>query len=167
VQVNLLKFRNLQTSQRTDPATDQIGTWGLVHIKEHVKPYILSGGRLFLRGSWPFGAGVWEFPHTNFEIFSMRGNFVQERIQLQGSYAHEGSCILKRTSNYIFYQVEELIQGDLGYLVQVFVSFPTQISKFLAHNHPRIQVQTSYGHGGSCILKGTSNYIFYHDAESL
>src|SRR6202035_694354 len=34
------------------PATDQIGTRGLVHIKEHVKLYILSGGRFFLRGSW-------------------------------------------------------------------------------------------------------------------
>jgi hypothetical protein len=31
----------------TMPATDQIGTQGLVHIKEHVKLYILSGGRFF------------------------------------------------------------------------------------------------------------------------
>ena len=36
----------------TMPATDQIGTRGLVHIKEHVKLYILSGGQFFLRGSW-------------------------------------------------------------------------------------------------------------------
>jgi hypothetical protein len=34
-------------------------------------------------------------------------------------------------SNYIFYQVEELMQGDLGYLVQGFRRFPTEISKFL------------------------------------
>jgi hypothetical protein len=33
-----------------------------VHIQDHVKLYILSGGRCFLRGSWPFGAGVWKFP---------------------------------------------------------------------------------------------------------
>jgi hypothetical protein len=32
--------------------TDQIDTQELVHIKEHVKLYILSGGRFFLRGSW-------------------------------------------------------------------------------------------------------------------
>ena len=36
----------------TMPATDQIGIRGLVHLKEHVKLYILSGGRFFLRGSW-------------------------------------------------------------------------------------------------------------------
>ena len=39
-----------------------------MHIKEHAKLYILSGGQRLLRGSWPFGAGVWEIPHTNFEI---------------------------------------------------------------------------------------------------
>ena len=33
-----------------------------MHIKEHAKVYILSGGQRLLRGSWPFGAGVWEFP---------------------------------------------------------------------------------------------------------
>ena len=52
------------------------------------------------------------------------------QIQPQTRYDHGGSNILKRTSNYIFYQVEELIQGDLGYLVQGFGSFPTEISKF-------------------------------------
>jgi hypothetical protein len=31
----------------TVPATGQIGTWGLVHIKEHVQLHILSGGRRF------------------------------------------------------------------------------------------------------------------------
>src|SRR6202035_3844870 len=36
----------------TMPATDQIGIRLLVHLKEHVKLYILSGGRFFLRGSW-------------------------------------------------------------------------------------------------------------------
>jgi hypothetical protein len=57
----------------TDQSTGQIGTQGLVHIKEHAKLYILSGGQRLLRGSWPFGAGVWEFPHTNFEIFGFGG----------------------------------------------------------------------------------------------
>jgi hypothetical protein len=33
-----------------------------VHIKEYVKLYLLLGGRFFLRGSWLFGAGDWEFP---------------------------------------------------------------------------------------------------------
>jgi hypothetical protein len=36
----------------TMAATDQIDTQELVHIKEHVKLYILSGGWFFLRGSW-------------------------------------------------------------------------------------------------------------------
>jgi hypothetical protein len=45
----------------------------LVHIKEHVKLYITSGGRFFLGGSWPFGAGVWGFPQANFEIFVFGG----------------------------------------------------------------------------------------------
>ena len=53
------------------------------------------------------------------------------RFRLQTSYGHGGSNTLKRTSNYIFYQVEELIQGDLGHLVQGFVNSPTGISKFL------------------------------------
>jgi hypothetical protein len=57
----------------TDPGTDQIGTWGLGHIKEHVKLYILSGGRFFLRGFGIVGAGVWVFSHTNFEIFGFGG----------------------------------------------------------------------------------------------
>ena len=57
----------------TMPATDQIGTWGSGHIEEHAKLYILSGGHRLLRPSWPFGAGVWKFPHTNFEIFDFGG----------------------------------------------------------------------------------------------
>jgi hypothetical protein len=44
------------------PATDKVETWGLVHLKEDVKLYILLGGRLFLRGFGIVGAGVWEFP---------------------------------------------------------------------------------------------------------
>ena len=36
----------------TMPATDQIGIRGLVHLKEHVKLYILSGGQFFLMCSW-------------------------------------------------------------------------------------------------------------------
>jgi hypothetical protein len=59
--------------RQTVPGTDQLWLWGLVHIKGHVKLYILSGGRFFLRGSWPFGAGDWKFPHTNFEIFWFGG----------------------------------------------------------------------------------------------
>jgi hypothetical protein len=51
----------------------ELWKWGLVHIKEHVKLYILSGGRSVLRGSWLFVAGVWEFPHRNFEIFGFGG----------------------------------------------------------------------------------------------
>ena len=89
------------------------------------------------------------------------------QIQPQASYAQGGSYRLKRTSNYRFYQVEELIQRDLGYLVQDFVNSPTQISKFLAHNDPRIQAQTSYGYRGSSIFKRTSNYIFYQEVESF
>jgi hypothetical protein len=58
------------------------------------------------------------------------------QIQPQASYGHGGSWIFKRTSNYIFYQVEELIQGDLGYFVQEFGSFPTQISRFFGLGEP-------------------------------
>src|SRR5436305_1456652 len=57
----------------TDPATDELGTRGLGHIQEDVKLYILVGGRRFLRGSWASGAGLWKFPHTNFEIFGFGG----------------------------------------------------------------------------------------------
>ena len=39
-----------------------MGTWELEHIKEHVKLYILSGGRFFLRGFGIVGAGVGSFP---------------------------------------------------------------------------------------------------------
>ena len=46
----------------TDPSTDQIGTQGLVHIKEHVNLHILLGGGTFPWSSWLVGAGVWEFP---------------------------------------------------------------------------------------------------------
>jgi hypothetical protein len=38
-----------------------MGTWELEHIKEHVKLYILLGGRFFLRGFGIVGAGVWKF----------------------------------------------------------------------------------------------------------
>ena len=56
---------------------------------------------------------------------------MDKQIQVQTSYGYVGCCTFKRTLNYIFYQVEDLIQGDLGYLVQGIGSFPTQISKFL------------------------------------
>src|SRR5438874_13192953 len=69
-------------------------------------------------------------PHK-FRNFWVLGKYMDKWCQTQTSYGYEGSCILKGTSNYIFYQVEELIQGDLGYLVQGFGNSPTQISKFL------------------------------------
>jgi len=59
--------------RQTVPGTDQIGTCSLVHLKEHAKLYILSGGRFFLRGFGIVGAGLCEFPHTNFEIFWFGG----------------------------------------------------------------------------------------------
>jgi hypothetical protein len=57
----------------TGPGTDQLWPQGLGHIKEHVKLYILLGGRFLLRGFGIVGAGVWEFSHTNFEIFVFGG----------------------------------------------------------------------------------------------
>jgi hypothetical protein len=57
----------------TMPATGQLWTWGFLYIEGHVQLHILSGGRRFLRGSWLFGAGLWKFPHTNFEIFGFGG----------------------------------------------------------------------------------------------
>jgi len=57
----------------TMAATDQLWTWGFLHIQEDVKLHILSGGRFFLRGFGIVGAGVWEFSHTNFEIFGFGG----------------------------------------------------------------------------------------------
>jgi hypothetical protein len=108
----------------TVPGTDQLCTRGLRHIKGHSKLYILLGGRFFLRGFGIVGAGLWEFSHRNFEIFGSGGNHMDKRCQLQPSYGHGGSYIFKRTSNYILYQVEGLIQRDLGYLLQGFGSFP-------------------------------------------
>lgn len=58
------------------------------------------------------------------------GIFVLPSVLPQASYGHGGWFMLKRTSNCIFYQVGALIQQVLGYLVQGFGSFPTQISKF-------------------------------------
>ena len=69
------KFLGLGESYApTEPDTGQPWTWGSMHIKGHVQLHILSGGRRFLRGSWSFGTGVWEFPHTNFEIFGFEGS---------------------------------------------------------------------------------------------
>ena len=64
---------------------------------------------------------------------SSLGNFKRRGSRINGEtcYGHGGWYILKSMSNYIFYQVEELIQRDLKYLVQRFGSFSTQISKFL------------------------------------
>ena len=43
-------------------------------MKERVKLYIIWGGGINPEGSGVFGAGVWEFPHTNFEIFGFGGS---------------------------------------------------------------------------------------------
>jgi hypothetical protein len=61
------------TYRHTVPGTDQVGTRGLGHIQEDVKLHILSGGGINPGGSWLLGAGVWEFSHTNFEIFGFEG----------------------------------------------------------------------------------------------
>jgi hypothetical protein len=72
--IEISKFLGLgEPYRQTVPATDQLWTWGLEHIKEHVKLYIRPGGRRFLRGCWASGAGLWEFSHTNFEIFGFGG----------------------------------------------------------------------------------------------
>jgi hypothetical protein len=62
-----------ELSGLTMPATDQLWTWGLRHIKGQVKLYILLGGRFLLRGFGIVGAGVCDFSHTNFEIFGFGG----------------------------------------------------------------------------------------------
>ena len=68
------RFLGLGESYRqTVPATDQIGTQGLVHIEEHVKLHIPSSGGVNPDSSWLLDAGVWEFSHTNFEIFWFGG----------------------------------------------------------------------------------------------
>jgi hypothetical protein len=71
----------------TEPDTGQLWTWGSVHIKGHVQLHILSGGRRFLRGSWLLGAGVWWFPHTNFEIFGFLGTLVRHRSSYRPAMA--------------------------------------------------------------------------------
>ena len=58
---------------QTVPGTDQLWPWGLLHIQEDVQLHILSGGGISPGGSWLFVAGVWKFPHTNFEIFGFWG----------------------------------------------------------------------------------------------
>ena len=90
--------------RQTVAATDQLWTWGFRHIKEHSKLHILSSGGVNPEGSWLFVAGVWEFPHTNFEIFSRETKFRRERLPTQTSYAHRGWYILKSMSRHIFYQ---------------------------------------------------------------
>jgi hypothetical protein len=68
------RFLGLGESYRqTVPATDQIGTCSLVHIKEHSKLHILSSGGVNPGGFGIVGAGVWEISHTNFEIFGFWG----------------------------------------------------------------------------------------------
>jgi hypothetical protein len=57
----------------TDPATGQLWTRGLVHLKVHIKLYIMPAGRFILRGSWASAAGLWQFLHRNFEIFDFGG----------------------------------------------------------------------------------------------
>jgi hypothetical protein len=71
------------------PATDQIGTQGLVHIKEHVKLCILLGGGINPGGSWLLVAGVWKFPHTNFEIFGFWGTLWRHRSRYRPAM-HKG-----------------------------------------------------------------------------
>jgi len=103
--IEISKFLGLgEVYGPTDPGRDQLWTWGFLHIKEHVKLCILSGGCINPEGSWLFGAGVWEFPHTNFEIFSRETKFRRERLPTQTSYAHRGWYILKSMSRHIFYQ---------------------------------------------------------------
>ena len=63
----------------TDPAIAKLCTWGFLHIQEDVKLHILSGGGINPGGSWLLGAGVWEFSHTNFEIFGFWGTLVTHR----------------------------------------------------------------------------------------
>ena len=75
-------------------------------------------------------------PPHKFRDFLVWGNHIHKRCQVQTSYGYGGSNTLKRMSNCIFYQVEELIQGDLGYLLQEFGSFPTQISRFFGLGEP-------------------------------
>ena len=65
--------------RQTVPATDQLWPWGFLHIKEDVKLHILSGGEAFPWSSWLYGAGVWEFSHTIFEIFGFGGTLVRHR----------------------------------------------------------------------------------------
>jgi hypothetical protein len=67
--------------------TDQLWIWGLAHIKEHVKLYIVLGGRFFLRGFGIVGAGVCDFSHTNFEIFGFGGTLVRHRSRYRPAIA--------------------------------------------------------------------------------
>ena len=56
------------------PATAKLWTWGFLHIQEDVKLHILSGGGVNPGAFGIVGAGVWEFSHTNFEIFVFGGS---------------------------------------------------------------------------------------------
>jgi hypothetical protein len=78
--IEISKFLGLgEVYGPTDPGRDQLWTWGFLHIKEHVKLCIVSGGCINPEGSWLSGAGVWKFPHTNFEIFGFWGTLVRHR----------------------------------------------------------------------------------------
>src|SRR6202035_5653810 len=45
--------------------TDMLWTWDPRHLKEHVKQHLVSGGHIFLRGSWLLGAGESRIPLSN------------------------------------------------------------------------------------------------------
>ena len=91
--------------RQTVPATDQLWTWGFLHIQEDVKLHILSGGGINPGGSWLFDAGDWKFPYTNFEILGCWGKFLDPRCHPQARYANGDWCILKSMSNCILGQL--------------------------------------------------------------
>jgi hypothetical protein len=85
---------------------------------------------LFVKGFLDVWGRGWEVSPHKFRNFWVWGDYMDKRWQAQTSYGYGGCFIFKRTSNYIFYQVEDVIQKDLGYLVQGFGNFPQEFRNF-------------------------------------
>jgi hypothetical protein len=131
----------------TDPGTDQLWPQGLGHIKGHAKLYILSGGQRLLRGSWPFGAGVWEFPHTNFEIFVF-GGYICTHGSSYRPAMDKGVWTYQRSRQTVscirWWSISVVILAYLPYKFRNFWGLGN-------HMCPWIHPQARYTNGGWCI----------------
>jgi hypothetical protein len=87
VQEKLGKSADFESSLLTDQCTDMLWTWGLVHLKEHIKLHLVSGGHIFLSGSWLLGAGESRIPLSFMPSISGRP-LTSYKVRTQGCLHH-------------------------------------------------------------------------------